>query len=44
MNKLAGIISMLGGLVAVIINSQVLATVMLANGIITAIWYHKDGY
>ena len=43
MNKMYGIIAILGGLVAVTINSQVLATVMLMNGIISAIWYHKDG-
>ncbi|MFA5025100.1 MAG: hypothetical protein WC503_01135 [Candidatus Shapirobacteria bacterium] len=43
MNKIAGIVCVFGGLVAIIINSQVLATVMLMNGIIMAIWYHKDG-
>jgi hypothetical protein len=37
-----GITSMLGGLVAVVINSQVLATVMLMNGIMSAIWYLKE--
>jgi hypothetical protein len=43
MNKLAGVTCMIGGIVAIILNSQVLATVMLTNGIITAIWYLKEG-
>ena len=42
MNKLTGYIAMVGGLVAIVMNSQVLATVMLMNGIMSAIWYHKD--
>ena len=43
MNKLTGYIAMVGGLVAIVMNSQVLATVMLMNGVVTGIWYHKEG-
>jgi len=42
LNKVHGLICMVGGLVAVITQNQVLATVMLANGLICSIWYLKD--
>lgn len=43
LNKIVGLICVFGGLVAVATNSQVLATVMLTNGIIVSLWYLKEG-
>lgn len=41
--KLMGLISMVGGLVATLTDSQVLAIAMLTDGLIVTLWYLKEG-